>query len=50
MNQYNVIYRDKSTELVEAYDYKWDGRNALFDLGHGETKLCQDVRIVEVLP
>lgn len=50
MNQYNVIKKDKTSELVEAYDWRWQGDDVVFDLGHKQTKTVKNVLVVEVLP
>ncbi len=50
MNQYNVIKKDKTSELVEAYDWHWSGDDVIFDLGHKQTKTVKGVVMVEVLP
>lgn len=50
MKQYQVVYRDKSSEIVEAYDYTLSNGRATFDLGRRCDKLiCLNVLRVELL-
>lgn len=49
MKQYNVIYIDNSTEIIEAYGYHQHGTDATFDLGHGHQLHLTDVKYVEPL-
>ena len=49
MKQYNVIYINNSTEIIEAYGCQKHGTNVTFDLGHGQTLHLTDVKYVEPL-
>ena len=49
MKQYNVIYTNNSTEIIEAYACQQHGAHVTFDLGHGQTLHLSDVKYVEPL-
>lgn len=49
MKQYNVIYTDDTTEVIEAYAFRWAGTSAAFDLGRGRTRRIENVKFVECL-
>jgi len=49
MNQYDVIYKDKTSEPVEAYDYTWHGDAVYFYIGHSAHFVCHNVRAVTLL-
>jgi len=49
MNQYNVIYKDKTSEPVEVYDYTWHGSSVYFDIGHRSYLIRYDVRAVTLI-
>ena len=51
MNQYYVLYNDKTFEYVDAYGYKSVDGRYVFDLGHGNTYqvTADTVRRIEAL-
>ncbi len=49
MRQYEVTYNDKTTEIVEAYGYKFSHGKAEFDLGHKSVRRMDNVRSVELV-
>ena len=49
MNQYIVYYQDGGTEYVDAYSYTKHGTTYVFDLGHGNFKNCNEVKMVEII-
>ena len=46
MNTYQITYNDKSSEYVEAYGWKQDGKRYVFDIGHGASFVAVNVKRV----
>ena len=50
MKQYNIIFQDGGTKIMEAYSFEYIRSDVVsFDCGHGDTRVVKNVASVEMV-